>query len=224
MPREFLSPDEIRDLLTEGRFDDLIGKLENEFFDAKAEPWDLDTESGKLDLAKDISSLANWRGGVIVVGATSREAPPFQRNEVRDVRGLPRRLAPTDRYSHLIREWIYPVPEGVAFRWHPNPRDTDRGVIGVDVPDQREELKPFLVAHYLSESGKKIDAIFGMVQRLGATTKTETVAEIHTLLREGRRLDAIHQKLDTIIARTEAPVPDRQPWILRILRAASRKD
>jgi hypothetical protein len=37
-------------------------------------------------------------------------------------------------------------------------------------------------------------------------------------LREGRRLDAIHQKLDTIIARTEADATgNRQTWMRKIL-------
>jgi hypothetical protein len=126
-------------------------------------------------------------------------------------------LTPTDRYSHVIREWVYPVPEGIEFKWHPVATDSSRGLIGVYVPNQSDELRPFLVAHHLSEAGKRIDVVFGLVQRLGATTKTETVGDLHTLLKEVRRLDAIHQKLDTIIARTEGAVAaSRQSWMRRI--------
>jgi hypothetical protein len=69
---------------------------------------------------------------------------------------------------------------------HPIATDSSGGLIGVYVPNQSDELRPFLVAHHPSEAGKRIDVVFGLVQRLGATTKTETVGELHTLLKEGR--------------------------------------
>jgi hypothetical protein len=76
-----------------------------------------------------------------------------------------------------------------------------------------------LVAHYIGESGRRIDAVVGLVQRLGATTKTTPVEELHTFLREGRRLDEIHQKLDTILTRTELGVgPESNRWMQRILK------
>ena len=65
MAREFENLEEIQGILSSGSFEELQGTLENEFFEAKAEPWDLNSERGKLDLAKDVSSLANWRGGII---------------------------------------------------------------------------------------------------------------------------------------------------------------
>ncbi len=72
MPREFKNTAEILEILASGMFEKLVGTLENEFFDAKAEPSrDLDLDRGKLDLAKDVSSFANWRGGIIVVGASA---------------------------------------------------------------------------------------------------------------------------------------------------------
>ena len=73
--------------------------------------------------------------------------------------------------------------------------------------------------HYIGEAGKRIDAIVGLVQRLAATTKTTPVEELHTFLREGRRLDEIHQKLDTIIAKIEVgAVSESKKWVRIILR------
>jgi hypothetical protein len=219
MAREFQNTEEIREILMTGNFEELKGTLENEFFEAKSEPWELDSERGKLDLAKDISSLANWRGGIIVIGATTAQATTYQRNEIQEIHPLPVALAPTDRYSHVIREWIYPVPEGIEFRWHAVTADPSRGLIGVYVPNQSDQLRPFLVAHYIGESGKRIDAIVGLVQRLGATTRTTPVHELHAFLREGRRLDEIHQKLDTLITRSEVGSgPESSTWIRSILR------
>jgi hypothetical protein len=116
MVREFENVAGIQNILAHGAFDELTGALENEFFDVKSDPWDLNLERGKLDLAKDVSSFANWRGGIIVVGAASAPAATYQRNEVQEIRPLPAMLTPTDRYSHVIREWVYPVPEGIEFK------------------------------------------------------------------------------------------------------------
>jgi predicted HTH transcriptional regulator len=217
--REFEDLEEIQGILSSGSFEELKGTLENEFFEAKAEAWDLDSERGKLDLAKDVSSLANWRGGIIIIGATTAPSATYQRNEIQEIHPLQISLAPTDRYSHVVREWIYPVPEGIEFRWHQVRTEPDRGLIGVYVPNQNDELRPFLIAHYIGEAGKRIDAIVGLVQRLGATTKTTPVEELHTFLREGRRLDEIHQKLDTIITKIEVgAAPESRRWMRTILR------
>jgi hypothetical protein len=217
--REFQKPEEIRQILVSGRFEELKGTLENEFFDAKSEPWDLNSERGKLDLAKDVSSLANLHGGIIVVGATTAPAATYQANEIQEIHPLPISLTPTDRYYHVVQEWVYPVPERINFGWHALPADPKRGLIGLYVPDQSDHVRPFLVAHYIGESGKRIDAVVGLVQRLGATTKTTPVEELHTFLREGRRLDEIHQKLDTLLTRTEVGVGlESNKWMRKILK------
>jgi hypothetical protein len=215
----FQNLEEIQQILVSGRFEELTGTLENEFFDAKSEPWDLNLERGKLDLAKHVSSLANLHGGIIVVCAVTAPAATYQANEIQEIHPLPISLAPTDRYSHVVQEWVYPLPEGIEFRWYALPADPNRGLIGLYVPDQNDHLRPFLVAHYIGESGKRIDAVVGLVQRLGATTKTTPVEELHTFLREGRRLDEIHQKLDTLLTRTEVGVgPESNKWMRRILK------
>lgn len=126
--REFKNAQEIRELLISGSFEELKGAFENEFFEAKSEPWDLDSERGKFELAKDLSSLANSRGGIVVVGAAPDAVLTSQRNLIKEIHPLPISLAPDDRYSHILSEWIYPVPEGVEFRWYPLTADTDRGV------------------------------------------------------------------------------------------------
>ena len=91
MAREFETVAEIQDILTRGAFDELTGALENEFFEAKSEPWDLSSERGKFDLAKDVSSLANGRGGLILVGASTFQSPTYQRRESTKYGDFPKR-------------------------------------------------------------------------------------------------------------------------------------
>ncbi len=193
--------------------------LENEFFEAKSQLWALDSKDEQLSLAKDISSLANAHGGIIVVGLATGKAPTYQRNEVIEIRPLPESLRPNeDRYSNVIEEWVFPPPD-LSIRWHPTRNDPSHGLISFYIREQSDADRPFLVAHYLGERGKTIDAVFGLHQRLGATTKTTDVKELHNLLREGRRLDEIHQKLDAIMTKVEEGASPRSTtWKQRLLK------
>jgi hypothetical protein len=218
MAREFENAAQIQEILTRGAFDELHGALENEFFEVKSEPWDLGSERGKFDLAKDVSSLANGHGGIILLGASTLPSPTYQRREIVKIPRLPQSHTPNEQYWHIVGEWIYPPPIGIDIHWHPEPNDPTRGMISVYVPDYREELRPFLVAHYLPEEGDRITWVFGLFQRLGPTTNPTPLYELHTFLREGRRLDAIHQKLDTIITKIEVgAAPESKKWIRNIL-------
>ncbi len=245
MAREFESVAEIQEILARGAFDELTGALENEIFEAKADPWDLDSERGKFDLAKDISSLANVRGGIIVVGATPFESPTKQRREVKGIRRLPASFTPSDRYWDIVAHWIYKPPIGVNFRWHPDPSDPSIGLISVYVPDYGGELRPFLVAHYLPEKGNRISSVIGLFERLGSTTKPTPIEDLHAFIKEGRRLDEIHQKLNNLLDTRERQrldeihqkldtliekfagqtVLESKPWIKRIFtKIRSRAD
>jgi hypothetical protein len=217
--REFENVEQIQEILMRGAFEELRGALENEIFEAKSEPWDLSSERGKFDFAKDVSSLANGRGGIILLGASTLASPTFQRREIVKISRLPQSHAPNEQYWHVIADWIYPTVSGTNIQWHPDPSNSAQGLISIQVPNYDDEFRPFLVARYLPEEGdRKITSVFGLFQRFGPTTKPTPLHELHTFLREGRRLDAIHQKLDTIISRTNAA--DKQPtWVRKILGA-----
>jgi hypothetical protein len=220
MAREFENVEQVQDILSRGAFDELQGALENELFEVKSAPWDLGSERGKFDFGKDISSLANGRGGIILLGASTSPSPTFQRREIVSIPRVQQTLIPNEQYWHIAGEWIYPPPAGIGIQWHPDPADSTMGLISILVPNYDDELRPFLVARYLPEAGDRIKSVFGLFQRLGPTTKPTPLNELHALLREGRRLDAIHQKLDTIIVRTEGGTGNETTWarIVRMIR------
>ncbi len=64
---------EVLEKLAAKQFDALIGVSEAAWLDAKESPYILDTLKQKLELAKDVSALANSAGGVIVLGLIRRE-------------------------------------------------------------------------------------------------------------------------------------------------------
>ena len=151
MAREFESVNEIQEILARGAFDELKGALESEFFEAKLR-WDLDSERGKFDVAKDVSSFANAQGGIIVLGASTKESDTHQSREIDEIPRISESLAPSDeRYWQIVGDWIYPPPFGISFRWHPDLADSTVGLISVLVPNYDEELRPFLVSRYWPE-------------------------------------------------------------------------
>ena len=63
-----LSQAELLLLLADGKFDALIGEFESEWLECKSSPYQLEHDGQKLELAKDISGLANAEGGVLLLG------------------------------------------------------------------------------------------------------------------------------------------------------------
>ena len=109
MTKYFDNIDDIMKILSKGMFEDLVGALENEIFEAKGEPWNLNTELGKFEFAKDVTAMANWRGGVILVGVVARARLNRLREEVveqqRYFARIPRSRRPL--YAHC---WGMGVP------------------------------------------------------------------------------------------------------------------
>lgn len=63
-----ISVDEAISILTSGDFAKLEGVIEDTQIEFKATPYQLDQESAKHELAKDVSALANSHGGIILIG------------------------------------------------------------------------------------------------------------------------------------------------------------
>ncbi len=58
MPKH-LALDELRSILSEKRFDELLDTIEDEFLDFKRDPYRLEDEDSKRSLAEDVSKFAN---------------------------------------------------------------------------------------------------------------------------------------------------------------------
>ena len=64
----------ILETLQSGNFDPLSGLIEDESFEVKSQPYDVESDRGRAELAKDVAGLAEQSGGLIVIGVESREA------------------------------------------------------------------------------------------------------------------------------------------------------
>ncbi len=195
-----LTPDEVHTILRSGDFAQLVGVIETDQFEAKAEPY-ADSNLGRLELAKDVSGLANATNGLIVIGARTERFPERQVDEIVEIRPLPLGLVNAEQYLALIRAWIHPPPAGVEVEWFPSREGADRGLVAISVPEQPSENWPHLIGHYVDhESGRMRDIVFGYAERVRAGIEPLTLRDLHGRIRDGRRFGEIGPRLDCLEA------------------------
>jgi hypothetical protein len=108
MPPKELTLAQIQDIVRRNAISEFLDAFESEFIDFKSEIYRLDEDSQKLELAKDISALANSSGGFIVLGIKTTKLPEFSADVATELRPIPRNLFNKEQYESIARDGIYP--------------------------------------------------------------------------------------------------------------------
>ncbi|HEY4266850.1 MAG TPA: hypothetical protein VGM94_01540 [Galbitalea sp.] len=179
-----IAPDAAINVIEAGYPEALIGLAENEWLEAKSQPWNLDADYGKIELAQDVASLANAAGGLIVLGARTRKVDGEE--AIYTVDGIASERFSPYRVRSVIDARVYPPVAGLHVR-----RAAIAGsshVIGyVSVPRQDPASYPFLVHGAIV--GARVEGSFlSIVRRRGDQTLSTRFEEVHHWLRAGRRL------------------------------------
>ena len=177
-----LTPATVADLIRARRATSLIGQAENEWFEAKQAPYRLGHAVDEIELAKDVSALANRpEGGLLVIGLVTSHHNG--QDMVTGVRTQPMNLLRARRYLQSLDRWIYPRLRDVlveAVEIEPG-----RGLLLVFIPPQPEPLWPFLVCGAIVDQ-KVLGNHFSLVRRRGDETVDDTAAIVHGLMVAGR--------------------------------------
>lgn len=190
--------EELRAIVNKGEFDKLVGEIENNFFDCKSSPYTFGNVKGKSELAKDITSFANAKGGFIFLGIETEKNPTHLGDEVKRIHPFNQSLLHSQQYRDLFNEWIYPNPQDLSVEWVKNKSSPGRGIGVIKIPDQPDTHRPFLVAKTVLEN-KKIDVLFGYVQRKLDRSQHFTVHDLQRLLHEGLFYEeSVNQRLKNI--------------------------
>ncbi len=178
-------------------FNALIGEAENQFFDCKLSPYQLQTNSGKRELAKDVSSFANALGGFIFVGIkTKKDALRFG-DEIEAINPFEDKLFNKQSYLDIIKDWIYPNINDLKIEWFII-NAPDRGVVVIVIPPQGDSAKPFLIKNVL-DGEKEIEIAFGYAERKGDVSSPTSLINLQTMLRSGLNYDRqIAQRFDIL--------------------------
>ena len=187
MPK-VISLAECRSLLETGDYDSFLDAVETEHLDFKSEPYRLDQDLQKQELAKDVSGLANAGGGVILIGFKTTKDAAVLGDYVTELRPIPGAHFRKEQYQSIIQEWIYPPPN-VTLSWFAS--GDDRGFAAIEVLSGDQEHLPHLIKRVVSEDGRRIEIVFGYVQRRRVNVEPSSVHQIHSLLRSGLRMREI---------------------------------
>ena len=194
MPKT-ITLDEARRILASRDYEAFVDAVETGHLEFKGEPYRLDQELQKQELAKDVSALANAGGGAILIGFKTTKDPAVLGDFVTAVRPIPANQFDAEQYRGVIREWIYPSP-AVTIEWLPAP--SDKGVVFIEVAAGDPEYVPHLIKRTVSDDGKRSEVVFGYVERRQGSVPPSSVQQIHALLRSGMRMREIRGQYDLI--------------------------
>jgi hypothetical protein len=168
---KILTREQIIEILKSQNFEHLSGVRESQQFEFKLKrPYDFtDTNIHKntlamAELAKDVASMANSQGGVIVCGFARKEEAG------KDLVGDPDYSSKENFYSEReiigrINLAIYPTPDNISLEWFPSKHNPKQGVGAIIIPAQKEEKKYFVVRVCAMEGETLKGTYFGVPMR-----------------------------------------------------------
>lgn len=179
-----LSREKFNEVITTFEFNQLIGEVENVWFDCKSQPYQVQDDVGKRELAKDVSSFANVQGGIILIGIKTEKSAVHFGDEIKAIRPFSQDLLDPSQYKNIIKAWIYPEVEGIDIEWLPTKENSAKGVVVIKIPVQKESLKPFLITKTL-DGNKRVEIVFGYAERKGDSSMPTSVIDLQRALRSG---------------------------------------
>ncbi len=193
-----LSKVTLSNIINASDFDLLVGEIESEWFECKRQPYQIEKESQKRELAKDVSSFANAQGGYIFIGVRTKTSITHFGDEVEKIRPFDQSLLNTNQYHDIIKEWVYPEVENVSIQWKPTKNDSRKGVVVIHIPEQHESLKPFLIKKTL-DGEKYSEIVFGYAKRKRDISDHLSVIDLQAALRTGLNYEnTLRDRLDNL--------------------------
>jgi hypothetical protein len=209
-----------------GDFEQFVGEREDLELEFKGEPYQVQGETARFELAKDACALANGNGGVIVIGVRTERREDSPLDEATEIRSFGPELVDTARYEALIAGRVYPPIQGLRVEFKPSTVDDQRGLVVIDVPPQAETDKLFVILRPISEGESAPGWLVGIAVRSVGRVDVRRPADIHGLINRGftvtERLDALTEEVGLLRERVGAPPPappeetpaDRLPTLL----------
>ena len=171
-------------------------------------------------MAKDVSGFANVGGGILILGAKTRRDPSHFGDEIETFRPFKRTLLNENQYRKVIQDWIYP-DVNVQFSWFPDPKEPERGIAALLVPEQDGRSTPFLVTRVLLETSEQTDnregvpklheRVVGLFERRLDSVEATAVWDIHRLIVDGRRFQDVLNRLEALQVSVDDLHPLRPP-------------
>ena len=192
-----LSVEEVAGILSRGTFEELISTVEHVQLECKSGLYDTKAVNSKIELAKDISALANSSGGYLLIGPATKKNPLHQSDEVISVSEFGSSTFHPDTYQNILRAFIYPPILDLTIQWHPSKLDPAKGIASIYVPSKSANEKPFLVAR--SELDSRVRGhLFGYFERVGDDALPTTVQIMRDTMKDGKRYGDLERRMENL--------------------------
>ncbi|MFZ2148254.1 MAG: ATP-binding protein [Sedimentisphaerales bacterium] len=190
------------DVLESRDFNNLIGTIESEVLEFKGDLYQLDLEKEKLELAKDVSALANLSGGIILIGVGTSITEEHPHETIDRIRPFDESLINIMQYEDVIGSWIYPKIN-TEIKWIPFQTESQKGIVYIRIPETEVGKNPFLVTKILEENDKVLGNVVGFFQRKRDRVIHMTVQELQHVFKDGLRFDEkLAEVLETVRSRS----------------------
>jgi hypothetical protein len=191
---------EVLYFLERGEFAEIIGTAEDEQIEFKGAPYYLANDTAKLELAKDVTALANASGGIVLLGFRTFKDPDNSVELVDEFRPFDRGLVDSDQYAKVLSDWTCPRMNSVNVLTFDSSAHPGKIVAAVFVPAGEGEQKPFLVNRAVDAEGKVRGTQFGYYERVRDRIPAISAEAMRGYIRDGMRFSEIIGRLDSIQA------------------------
>ncbi|MCH7812241.1 MAG: ATP-binding protein [Chloroflexi bacterium] len=171
---------------------ELVGQPETSWLDFKGEPYLLDDSHAgrrvreRLELAKDVTALANANGGVLLLGVATETDASAHEEIAKALRPIPAGAVNPKQLQDLIWEWVQPKLD-VEIQSHPV-EESSGNLWSILVQPQQERDRPFIVAGELV--GEALGAnrnLFGVYVRVGSQNSPYPTWQVQQWINAGWR-------------------------------------
>jgi len=170
------------ELIRAGLPQGIVGCPESHWLEAKRAPYRLSNVIDQLELAKDLSALANSGGGILVVGAKTTHRDGI--DVVSSLSPVGTEFAQPSKYRSVLRSRLYPRIQGLTIFLAKVTQS--QVVLGIRVPRQPTNNLPILVVGMPSMRGDRLEGSYwGLFRRVGEDSTPVVVEAVHTALRGG---------------------------------------
>ncbi|MFE4823982.1 helix-turn-helix domain-containing protein [Streptomyces sp. NPDC056704] len=171
----------------------IVGTPESEWVDFKSVPpggpYDLSTDKGKFELAKDVAAFSNAGGGLLVCGFKAKKKQTELYEVAEKVTPFGKKLVDSTRYKDIITEYVRPLLK-VKFFWYDHPEDDPEAsghYFVIEVPALSEADRWAVVTRGITDDGQFIKNSWTIPIRNGDTTAFLPQDEVYRLLNDGLR-------------------------------------
>lgn len=212
----FIPLPEVAAILQSGDFTQLVGGLEDDHLECKSAPYNLDLEREKMELAKDVSALANADGGMILIGVRTEQEPLHQGDIIRSVGCFTQDRMDFSQYRNVLSHWVLPSIRGLRLEWHASAANRNEGIVSVLIPREASRDGPYVVAKVVEDTGRVIGSYIGFFERMRDNVAPMRPGELRDRLKDGRRffeLDTRLGNIEEMVAKLAGVHAPQQPAI-----------